>query len=235
MKILNLFAGLGGNRRTWSNHHVTSVEIDSNICNLYQELYPNDIIINDDVFNFLRNKENNINQYDFIWASPPCQTHSHMQIFTRHNKKLQPIPKLDQIIGLAIWLQRNYKGKYVIENVIPWYGIIPLDQYNLRNMVLDRHIFYSNFLIRKKEFISRGSKGHGKIGGLMRMNLNQLLEYHAIPLEIGPKLFGLQETGHDHLKILRNCCNYKLGEYILGELENNKEKNHKQAKLIIEK
>jgi len=231
MKLLNLFAGIGGNRRTWSNYQITSVELDANICNLYQELYPQDTIINEDVFTFLRNKNNNIDQYDLIWASP---THSHMQVFTRHNEKLQPIPRLDQIIGLILWLQRNYKGKFVVENVIPWYGIIPLDQYAIYNVVLDRHIFYSNFLIRKKEFKSRGSNGHGKIGGLMRMNLDQLLEFHQIPIEIVPKLFGKQSAHHDHLKILRNCCNYQLGQYILDEfLLSLKEKKLVKQKLLL--
>ena len=146
-----------------------------------------------------------------------------MQVFTRHNKKRQPFFRMDQVQGLVLWLKRNTNCKFVIENVIPSYGIISLDDMEINNVILDRHIFYSNFLIKKKKFQSRGSEGHGKISGLMRMDGKELCDYHNLPYSIIDKIKGLQITGNDHLKVLRNLCNYEIGKYILkqSQKENN--------------
>ena len=43
MKILNLYAGIGGNRKLWGNEHdITAVEYDVEIAAVYQDLFPND-------------------------------------------------------------------------------------------------------------------------------------------------------------------------------------------------
>ena len=47
MKILNLYSGLGGNRKLWSSEHeVTAVEINKDVASAYKFLYPNDNVIN---------------------------------------------------------------------------------------------------------------------------------------------------------------------------------------------
>jgi DNA (cytosine-5)-methyltransferase 1 len=45
MKILNLYAGIGGNRRRWDGHEVTAVEYDPAIAEVYKALYPNDTVV----------------------------------------------------------------------------------------------------------------------------------------------------------------------------------------------
>ena len=46
MKILNLYACLGGNRYKWGNDHdITAVELDQDLAKLYQERFPNDKVI----------------------------------------------------------------------------------------------------------------------------------------------------------------------------------------------
>ena len=43
MKILNLYAGIGGNRKLWGNNHeIVAVENDINIAKIYKDFYPND-------------------------------------------------------------------------------------------------------------------------------------------------------------------------------------------------
>ena len=50
MKILNLYAGVGGNRLLWGNDHdITAVEYDKGIAGVYADLYPNDKVIIDSV------------------------------------------------------------------------------------------------------------------------------------------------------------------------------------------
>lgn len=85
MKILNLYAGIGGNRKFWSNCEVTSVEIDPDIAEVYQKLYPNDTVIVGDAHEYLLK---HFNEFDFIWTSPPCQTHSRMVKATRHQNNV---------------------------------------------------------------------------------------------------------------------------------------------------
>ena len=53
MKVLNLYACLGGNRFKWDevaeqagiNLQVTAVELDPELARMYQERFPNDIVI----------------------------------------------------------------------------------------------------------------------------------------------------------------------------------------------
>lgn len=81
MKILNLFAGIGGNRLLWDNvlHgvKVTAVEFDPEIAKAYAKRYPNDNVIVGDAWDYAAK---NYLDFDFILASPPCQTHSRLNI-----------------------------------------------------------------------------------------------------------------------------------------------------------
>ena len=38
LKVLNLYAGIGGNRKLWENVEVTAVEIEPDIATVYQEI-----------------------------------------------------------------------------------------------------------------------------------------------------------------------------------------------------
>lgn len=70
MRVLNLYAGLGGNRKLWGNdHEVTAVEMNYEISSVYRQQYPNDRVILADAHNYLLN---HYHEYDFIWSSPPC-------------------------------------------------------------------------------------------------------------------------------------------------------------------
>ena len=73
MKILNLYSGLGGNRKLWKNAEITAVESSAEIATVYKDLYPDDNIIIGDAHEYLLNY---YQKFDFIWASPACQTHS---------------------------------------------------------------------------------------------------------------------------------------------------------------
>ena len=78
IKVLNLYAGIGGNRKYWQDVDVTAVEIEPNIAKIYQDFFPDDKVIITDAHQYLLE---HYNEYDFIWSSPPCQSHSSF----RHN------------------------------------------------------------------------------------------------------------------------------------------------------
>ena len=48
MKVLNLYAGIGGNRQLWENVEVTAVENVDYIADAYEQLFPEDKIIRED-------------------------------------------------------------------------------------------------------------------------------------------------------------------------------------------
>ena len=73
MKILNLYAGIGGNRKLWGDEYeVTAVELEPEIAKAYQEFFPEDIVVVGDAHQYLID---NLSEFDFVWSSPPCPTH----------------------------------------------------------------------------------------------------------------------------------------------------------------
>ena len=137
-KILNLYAWLGGNRYKWNevkeDIEVTAVEWDEELARLYQERFPNDKVIVADAHQYLLD---HYKEFDFIWSSPPCPTHSRFNLSMKTKRKMKyPDMKLYQEI---IFLEHYFNGKYVVENVIPFYT--PLIQAKERN----RHLYWTNF------------------------------------------------------------------------------------------
>lgn len=191
MKILNLYACLGGNRYKWNevkdNIEVTAVELDIELARLYQERFPNDKVVIADAHQYLLE---HYKEFDFIWSSPPCPTHSRIQLSQYTTREMAyPDMKLYQEI---IFLNTFFKGKYVVENVIPYYE--PLIPANKR----DRHLYWTNFnlpynlngrknpdLSRTKDLITAMSKYHDydfrKYKGKQRMNkiARNLVDYEA--------------------------------------------------------
>jgi DNA (cytosine-5)-methyltransferase 1 len=151
-KVLNLYACLGGNRYKWDevakdaniDLEVTAVELDDEAARLYQERFPNDIVIVADAHQYLLDY---YKEFDFIWSSPPCPTHSRARYWgfgINGKKPIYPDMKLYEEI---IFLQSHFKGKYCVENVIPYYE--PLIK---PTTTLHRHLIWSNFDIANKSF-----------------------------------------------------------------------------------
>ena len=147
MKILNLFAGIGGNRLLWNDVlpdiDVTAVEFDPAIAEVYKFRFPADKVIVCDAFDYAANS---CDKFDFIWASPPCQSHSRIHRSNRGRVKTRFLPDF-RLYSLISFLNSFYKGKFVVENVIPYYT--PLINPSVK---MSRHLFWSNYSIPYKFF-----------------------------------------------------------------------------------
>lgn len=142
LKVLNLYAGIGGNRKLWKDVEVIAIEIDPIIAKVYQKNFPQDKVVVGDAKKYLIK---HFKKFDFIWASPPCPTHSKFRTLWKGDGKLDnkisgssfklPDMELYQII---IFLQHFFEGDWVVENVISYYK--PL----IRPYMADNHYFWSN-------------------------------------------------------------------------------------------
>ena len=192
MKILNLYAGIGGNRKLWNDVNVVAIEIDKDIAKIYQKNFPNDKVIVDDAHKYLL--EHILDDWDFIWASPPCPTHSRLRkANVKQNPPIYPDMKLYEEILL---LEGYAKCKWVVENVISWYHplIIPYEVGN--------HYFWSNFAINTKNFPKRGIGNYGETLETLsndRFEINHK-EYENV----------------DKRKVLRNCVEPLLGLHVFN-------------------
>ena len=193
MKILNLYAGLGGNRKLWSDEHeVTAVESNNKIAEFYQDQYKNDNVIIADAKEFLLN---NYMLYDFIWCSPPCQTHSRARFWSsKPNNKVKPVYPDMTLYELILFLENYFDGIWCVENVIPYYD--PLIKPKRK---LGRHLFWSNFYIKNNTF---------EDADINRGNIKEYQDLHRI--DISKYNFNTRKD-----QLLRNCVNPELGKHIL--------------------
>jgi len=201
MEILNLFAGIGGNRKFWVGHPVTAVEQDAKIARLYQRLYPQDTVIVGDAQEYL---EKMGYKYDYVWASPPCQSHSRINRSRRIKPPIDPM--LHQIIH---FLREIYKGAWTVENVRPYYKVD-----NLPTYVIDRHCFWSNHEI---PLIPTFPKVKGLFGHSTLETKHVLHDYLGIHFD------DVIYCGQNHCpaQILRNAVHPDIGKFILEEVLKN--------------
>ena len=194
MKVLNLYACLGGNRYKWNevkeDIEVTAVEWDEELAKLYQERFPNDKVIVADAHQYLLD---HYKEFDFIWTSPPCPTHSRL-VQSNKNKIKMKYPDM-RLYEEILFLKHLYNGKFVVENVIPYYEpLIPAEKRH-------RHLYWTNFnipniLTNREARIGTGTQ-----------EVKKLCEFHDYNFY---KYKGKQPIN----KIARNLVDYEAGKTI---------------------
>ena len=201
MKILNLYACLGGNRYKWdevTDIEVTAVEWDEELARLYQERFPNDKVIVADAHQYLID---HYKEFDFIWSSPPCPTHSKARGWnTKFETKYPDMKLYEEIIMLetvAKGENPRFKGKYVVENVIPYYE--PLVPAQKRG----RHLYWTNFKLPA----NINERTNPQIGHT-KNEVDAFIKYHNYN-------FRLYKGKQPMNKIARNLVDYEAGKTIL--------------------
>lgn len=202
MKILNLYAGIGGNRKLRTDVEVTAVERDEATAEVYQSYFPDDTVIVGDAHEYLLK---HYKEFDFIRSSPPCPTHSRMllsnetRFYAKWKMKYPDMKLYQEIILLKSYCTENIL--WCIENVISYYQpLIPPQERG-------RHYFRSNFYLQpyRKEHWVDVTKIHG-----------------SKPIY----WFDLSETNvKDKRKALRNMVNPDLWLHILECAKNRRKYN----------
>lgn len=191
LKILNLYAGIGGNRKLWGDaHDITAVEYNEEIAAVYQDFYPKDKIIVGDAHEYLLK---HYKDFDFIWSSPPCQSHS--TIINSQYTRDSYVPKYPdmKLWQEIIFLKRHvFNCLFVVENVIPYY-----EDLIKPTIKINRHYFWSNFNINKNNF-----KDETVI--------------NSVKGSCGLYDFDISKSNiKDKRQVLRNMVNPEVGKYIL--------------------
>lgn len=220
-KVLNLYACLGGNRLLWDEVaeeaglklEVTAVEWDEELAKLYQERFPNDTVIVSDAHEYLRQ---NYRLFDFIWTSPPCPSHSKAAFGSRKSEKSnhEPVYPDFKLYEEVVFLDNYFEGKYVVENVVPYYE--PLIHAKKRG----RHLYWTNFNLptelSKRKSVSMESKNE----------IDQWCKFHDFDFY---KYKGNQRRD----KIARNLVDYEAGKTIFQiALGISKKQNIKQVSIF---
>lgn len=196
MKILNLYAGIGGNRKKWGDEHdITAVEYDPKIAEIYKDYFPKDNVIVGDAHQYLLE---HFEEFDFIWASPPCPTHSNVCAVAVWNKEKTAMNYRPEYPDMKLWqeivLLQQFSRKdqiYCIENVKPYYEPV------FHPQIRERHCFWANFYIA--DFPKTVSKHDMDI-----LESAELLGYDLSKYQ-----------GIDKRKVLRNCVLPEVGKHIL--------------------
>lgn len=193
MNVLNLYAGLGGNRREWHDCHVTAVEQNPDIAAVYQSLYPDDTVIVGDAHTYLLE---HYKEYDFIWTSPPCQSHSRIryQLGVKARGTTKALYPDFTLYEEIVFLQTHAECPFVVENVKPYYTpFIP------PTVELQRHLFWCNFPVTDAKFPS---------DGIERATVEEMMAHRGIDLR--------DITLKNKRQCLRNCVYPPLGAHIFN-------------------
>lgn len=205
-KILNLYACLGGNRYKWDevlqeaniiDYEVTAVELDTELAMLYQERFPNDIVIISDAHQYLLD---HYKEFDFIWTSPPCPSHSRVRFSQKNRENCNAVYPDFKLYEEVVFLDNYFKGKYVVENVIPFYE--PLIPAKKRG----RHLYWTNFNLPTD--LKERDGGNGIISKA-KNEVDVLSKFHDYDFN---KYKGTQRRD----KIARNLVDYEVGKTILA-------------------
>jgi DNA (cytosine-5)-methyltransferase 1 len=159
---------------------------------MYQERFPNDTVIVGDAHQYLLD---HYKEFDFIWSSPPCPTHSRARYWNSSNYETtaQPVYPDMALYQEILFLQHYYKtGKWVVENVIPYYE--PLISAQKRG----RHLYWANFKLPKEVGERRFRISSEKD------EVNELCKFHDYDFK---QYKGAQPLN----KIARNLVDYEAG------------------------
>lgn len=198
MRVLNLYAGIGGNRKLWRDCSVVAVEANPDIAAVYSSLFPADEVVVGDAHDYLLN---HVDEFDFIWSSPPCQSHSRMARATRHKRKRY----IDLSLYEEIMFLQRYSSRFCVENVKPFYTPLIAPTFTV-----GRHYFWASKALNIED-VPRPPNFINLCNLAGRSALQDWLGIHFETVIYMP-------GNHCPAQVLRNAVHPKIGEEIFSLL-----------------
>ena len=213
LRVCNAYCGIGGNRKLGGDEHeITAIENNPEIAKIYQDFFPNDEVIIGDAHQYLLE---HFEEFDFIWSSPPCPSHSRMRKTISMGIGAKPIYPDMKLYEEILLLQGYFKGKWIIENVRSWY--VPL----IKPYEIERHYFWSNFPLTNIKV------SDGKIqlqNGTHKIKESDKEQVIKLQREFGYDLDKYKLPTIKARTALRNCVNPKSGLHIFNMAFKDKQK-----------
>lgn len=221
-KGLILFAGCGGFRygvRGFPGWEWTAVELDPNIAKIYADNFPVDNLIVGDAMEYLRD---HAHEFDFIQASPPCQTHSRQRyglgVCSQNPKQCLRHEFCDPMLWQSIIFMATHPRlkpgvKWLIENVNPYYAHLVkfAPQYRAK---CGRHYVWTNADLwgydPKMDFELPTFNVKNKNGRIANVSVKNMMATGEIWFDI-QKYRGINKQ-----QVLRNMFEPKLAAYIFS-------------------
>ena len=199
MRVLDLYAGLGGSdkgirsvlEKKGIDYEYVAIEIDPKVAEAHRKNNPGSRVIVADALSWLPEVKN----FDFVWASPPCKTHSKWNMVWASRREKHPKP--DPTLWFLIREFRSLGINFVVENVDPYYKD-PCKP----TIKIGRHQFWTSFPIKKFDFISREKP-------FPEMTIRDWLQYH--------QLETVEGKAQDKRQALRNCTHYSIAAGIFEQ------------------
>jgi len=140
MRILSAFSSVGIGEtlihEQYPEAEWTAIEYVKKIAEEYQRRFPAADVIVGDAYQYIYD---HANEFDVILCSPECQTHSRRTAV----RKRDPIVPDYRLFDLITFLNKNYKGKWWVENV----NVPDLRENAPKNVYMsriERHLFWSS-------------------------------------------------------------------------------------------
>jgi len=214
IRILDLFCGVGGVARGFQNFLLDNgiefeyyaIDIDKRVLKAHKLLNPYSKTICRDAWS-IDDKE--FKEFDLIWASPPCETHSKSRFLNINAKPTKPDMRLYNLIE-RLW---SLNMPFIVENVEPYYRppIKPI-------VKVGRHVLWSNLCIKPFKLNLQNFMD-------VKDDIHKLIKYHEIPFELSIKLLKiLKKKTRDalrdmvHWRIAYNIAKQVIPQVIKGKL-----------------
>jgi len=214
LKVLNLYAGIGGNRRLWGDDiEVTAVELDSDIADIYRDNFPEDTVIEADAHEWLLE---HLGEFDFIWSSPPCPTHSQMEA-VNHAQWTPRYPDMGLYQEIILLKSRAeyHSYHYCVENVVGYYD--PL----VEPQKAGRHYYWSNVDIPEVDTPTLRKRGNESRSDAPDAGAGFDRKRHEKVLGFDLSDYDIPQAKQE--KALKNCVQPEQGKAILDAVVDDRE------------
>jgi len=207
IELLNGWAGIGGNTHKLdrNKYNITHVEINQEIAQANQKLHPKDTVIQSDAKQFL---VENYQDFDYIWASPPCPSHSSIaKAGAKNGQYSAKMPDMS-LYSVIIFLDEYFEGDWTVENVKPFYERLDEQERQKADSMQrvippaedsNRHLFWSSHEVPQTS-VPRS--------GFNKKNNEELMDW------LGIRVHRSFETVEKR-KVLRNCVHPEIGKAIV--------------------